>query len=134
MKITKFSKQNFQDLNQLDKIEFLLRKDTVIKNIRKSLPIFEIVLIFIVLAYSRLHTLLLLNAFDFSETSIQLVNIFSTFFNTIIVILVISFIARIMIYFKKHQQLSELHEEFLDRIKYKESEIKFPFKKKNYKK
>lgn len=117
MKITPFTKDNFQELFQLNKIEYLLRKSVVVQNIKNSIPLFETVAMLVVLAYSRLHSLLVYSAFGLNQITISLVNYFSIFFNTIIVLLFISFISRIIIYFQKHKQLSRLHEEFLNKLK-----------------
>jgi H+/gluconate symporter-like permease len=116
MKITPFTSQNFQELSQLDKIEYLLRENAVTKNIKKSFPALEISAILVILAYRAIHNLLFVAAFGLDSSTTPLINLFSMFCNTLIVIFVISFIARIMIYFQKHRQLSELHDEFLDRI------------------
>jgi len=117
MKMIQFTTNDFSSLTSLDKIEYLLRKEIVIKNIKKSMPVFEVIFSFCILAYSRLHTLLILSAFGIDNSTISLVNQFSMFFNTLIVILTISFIARSTIYFRKHRQLNDLYEEFLDRLK-----------------
>ena len=119
MKIAPFTKQNFQELPQLDKIEFLLRKNTVRENIKKSFPIVELFAIVCVLLYSRLYSILLIAAFGLTieTTNAILTNFF--FVTALCFIFFISFIARLNVYFQKHKQLSELHLEFLDRLKIK---------------
>jgi hypothetical protein len=117
MKVNLFSKQDFQNLNTIDRIEYLLRKNDVTKNIKKSFPIIEIFAILIVLGYSRVYNLMQFAAFGISADTIKMVDLVSNFANTLIVIFIISFIARLIIYFNKHKQLSELHREFLERIR-----------------
>jgi len=122
MKITSFTITDFQKLCQNDRIEFLLRKREVRDNIRRSFPQFEAIVIFITFAYSKIYNLLLYSILGINETAIKIVNFSTLFFEAVIVILTISFITRTMIYFQKHKQLSELHEEFLDRIKISKTE------------
>lgn len=116
----KIQKENFQNLSQLDKIEYLLRKDSVIKNINKSLPLLEFFGMIAIFLYQRVYTLLLISTFNLTEETFGIVNFYSFFFNTVILILMISFIARIMIYFSKLKQLRELNEEFVDRLSFDE--------------
>ena len=111
-----FTKEDFQKLNSQEKIEYLVRKREIVDNIKKSFPSFEIITIFLVLAYSRLHSLIALAAFGVTTETLNYVNTFAAGFNAIIVILTISFIARLIIYFQKHKQLKNLYEEFIDKI------------------
>ena len=116
MKITQFISQDFQELSQLDKIEYLLRKEEVEKNIKKSFPFLEIILGFSILAFRALYNLSFVAAFGIDSSTMPFINLFSLFCNTLIVLFTISFIGRVIIYFQKHKQISELNDEFLDRI------------------
>jgi len=122
MKRTSFTITDFQKLCQNDRIEFLLRKREVRDNIRRSFPHFEAIIIFVTFAYSKIYNLLLYSVLGINEPAIKIVNFSTLFFEAVIVILTISFITRAMMYFQKHRQLSELHEEFLDRIKISKTE------------
>ena len=119
MKITPFNKQNFQELSQLDRVEFLLRKEIVKNNIKKSMPIFEILSIVFIFACSRLFNVILLGVIGTGQDAIQVIGLLNLFVNTLIAIFMISFITRIIRYFQKHRQLSELHDEFLERLQVK---------------
>lgn len=123
MKAIVLKRDDFNNLSQNDRIEYLLRKDAIIKNIRSSFPMFELFAIIFVIAYSRLYNLVF-RTFTFivsqdTNEVMQLLsyaNTLATFANAVVVILVISFITRILRYFLKTRQLSELNLLFLDRL------------------
>lgn len=125
MKATVFTKEHFNSLSQSDRIEYLLRKEALIKNIRSSFPFIELISILIVFLFSRLYVLNL-RTFAFTIANnvgmnevlafIDLSNQITLFANTIIVILVISFITRILRYFIKTKQMNDLNLYFIDRL------------------
>ena len=116
MKITPFTKQDFQKLTQLDKIEFLLRTSAVKENIKKSFPSIEIIAVICILAFSRLYSILLVAAFGLTAETTNSIIAMLLFITALLFMFAISFIGRLIIYFQKHKQLSDLHLEFLDRL------------------
>ena len=115
--VSRLQKEDFDRLPQLEKIEFLLRKQEVQKNISSSFPNLEIAGMLLVFLFSRLYTLSIIAAFGLTTQAIASVNLLNAIFNTLFVILMISFIARVTMYFQKKRQITLLHEEFLNKNK-----------------